>query len=588
MSTASVNIPVPSSGCGLAVDVSGMVGEKTVSLSGRYRGAYVLYASHDGTRFAPLLIFNAGGIEGIRQTFPGSFSWVLLKSMASGTVGVSATVSGQSSVGANSFSSLGVGDVLDLGDTSYQVDLNFMCFGHIEGSVVVEGSSDGVGYNPIGEFSATPVGASLLGGGSIEFSPLFTEDKVRYVRLGVQGTVSVGLLVTVGGSSGATGGVGLVGTLSETYDAGVSAGDQTMILDDAKGGGIVFDASGTGYTGPDIIKTIRSDGGTGLEAVWDGSLTVGDRLGNLLIGTPGSMAFTGAANGKCTVVGPGAVAILGDSSVVLGDSAGSGGDRTVVAGFQAIVAADESVVLGSESSSRSSHTFLGGSSSTIDILSEASVLLGSLSHVGDGIISSSYSVICGFECSALGDHSISIGHHSSVGSATVFTGGSTSIGRNTQAIGSQNVSLGDEAVTIGTQSTAVGCRARAGDGIVQTNSSMVFGQDATVLGVESMVFGNAAYVSGDGRVVFDNNTNHVHSFTAFSSMPNGSDPIPGDPSDTIMYPLFSFDESNTADLSSTSLSLLIKNSVGDYTCVPVKLSPPDPYTSVSYLYILDF
>ena len=56
MSTASVSIPVPSSGFGAAVDVSSLVGEKTVALSGRYRGAYVLYGSHDvlgKTRFAP-------------------------------------------------------------------------------------------------------------------------------------------------------------------------------------------------------------------------------------------------------------------------------------------------------------------------------------------------------------------------------------------------------------------------------------------------------------------------------------------------------------------------------------------------------
>jgi hypothetical protein len=105
MSTVSVSIPVPSSGFGAAVDVSGLVGQKTVALSGRYRGAYVLYGSHDGSRFAPLLIFNAGGIEGIKQTFGGSFAWVRLKSLASNASGVSAAVSGLSVAGGNSFTS---------------------------------------------------------------------------------------------------------------------------------------------------------------------------------------------------------------------------------------------------------------------------------------------------------------------------------------------------------------------------------------------------------------------------------------------------------------------------------------------------
>ena len=45
MSTSVFSITVPGSGFGPAADVSSLVGEKTVVLSGRFRGAYVLLSS---------------------------------------------------------------------------------------------------------------------------------------------------------------------------------------------------------------------------------------------------------------------------------------------------------------------------------------------------------------------------------------------------------------------------------------------------------------------------------------------------------------------------------------------------------------
>ena len=230
MSTSVKGIPVPSSGFGSAVDVSSLVGEKTVVLSGRFRGAYVLYGSHQsgpGAHFAPLLIFDAGGVESIKQTFKASLSQVRLKSLATGAAGVSANISGLEVPGDNSFTSLAVGGEVDLGTDAYQVDLNFMGFGQVNGAVVVEGSADGVGFNPIGEFASQGSVTSLLGGGSgIEFSPIVTSDKIRYVRLRVQGSVAGGFVVTVGGAVSEGGGG--AGTLSATYDAGRFSADQTL------------------------------------------------------------------------------------------------------------------------------------------------------------------------------------------------------------------------------------------------------------------------------------------------------------------------------------------------------------------------
>ena len=309
MSTASVSIPVPSSGFGAAVDVSALVGEKTVALSGRYRGAYVLYGSHDGSRFAPLLIFNAGGIEGIKQTFRGSFAWLKLKSLATGATGVSANVSGLSVLGDNSFASLGVGTVLDLGNDAYQVDLNFMGFGQVNGAVVVEGSLDGIGFNPIGEFASTGVGASLLGGGSgIEFSPVVTNDRVRYVRLNVQGSAGLGFVVTVGGAQSESGGTGGTETLAAAYAVGVSSVDQTMIVAGANGGKVVFD--GTGLTFPDQ-ETVEILGQSGY-----GSLTLGPR--NIGIGLQNNPVQFVGPNFSCIAIGRSTVVNAGDFSIAIG------------------------------------------------------------------------------------------------------------------------------------------------------------------------------------------------------------------------------------------------------------------------------
>lgn len=66
-----VNLPVPASDNtdGAAVDVSGLVGEKSVEISGTYAGSYVVLGSHDGNRYVPVLSFNSGsGEQAFKQT----------------------------------------------------------------------------------------------------------------------------------------------------------------------------------------------------------------------------------------------------------------------------------------------------------------------------------------------------------------------------------------------------------------------------------------------------------------------------------------------------------------------------------------
>jgi hypothetical protein len=309
------------------------------------------------------------------------------------------------------------------------------------------------------------------------------------------------------------GGVGIVATLTETYDAGSSSSDQTMVLADAKGGEVVFDASGAGYAGPGIYKTIRHDGGVGMEVFWDGSVVLGDGHDNLLIGTP-------------------------------------------------------------------SHPVTGGSAS--------------------------HSVAMGIECHNDGDYGVLVGSYIS----SLYTGGGNVLVGSNMGANNANLNVGMgvsvqledvEGIGVGTactiypqspRSIVMGTGAEAGyesdDILFPAPDSMAFGTGARVRGGRSMVFGEMTYTEESNKVLFDNFDGHVRSFTTFSSVPNDSDPDPEHPDvDTTMCPLFSFDESSIADPSSTSLTLLVKTSGGVDYFFPVKLTSPEMYTGICYLYIVE-
>lgn len=318
MATKSATIPVPISGFGPAVDVSDMVGDKTVFLSGSFRGDYVLYGTHDGKRYVPLMIFDTGGVEAIQQVYSGALRKVRMFSAATEVTGVGASISGLLSPANNSFAAFGVlgsgaqgpQTAVDLGVSKYQVGLNFMAEGGLRGMVVVEGSIDGSRFNPIGSFSAEPAGRSLLGGNKLEFSPLGTQDKVRYVRLNVLGKVLDTFVVTIGGSQN-NGGVGRE-TLHEAYNVGRTSFDQTLNLSKAKGGKVVFDASDPGFSDPYMVEMLGL-GGTGGAFLQYGGMVLGPD--SILIGTPSGSAFA-----------------VGLADVVVGTMALVGGNRNVAIG----------------------------------------------------------------------------------------------------------------------------------------------------------------------------------------------------------------------------------------------------------------
>lgn len=226
-----VALPVPtSSGEGAAVDVSALVGEKSVEVIGDYDGTLVVLGSHDGTRFVPVLFFDSGnGDQSWKQTIPYVLRYMKVRRRARGTgstplsmvVGSRATVPDAT---INKFTTLaaiaagaGVGPAgsIDLfssfPSTGLDPGISVICSGEFSGQVVVEGSNDGSSFTPLGvDAAGRPAGGFQLGAAAdqpsteqrYELTPLLIPDVVRYLRagLGAGGSVSRAVTVTIGGS----------------------------------------------------------------------------------------------------------------------------------------------------------------------------------------------------------------------------------------------------------------------------------------------------------------------------------------------------------------------------------------------------
>lgn len=221
MSLATVPVIVPPSGDGPIADVSALVGQKTVLLSGFFDGTYVLLGSDDDATFVPVLTFDSDGKESIRLTTSSAFKSVRVRSDAIPQTTVTVEVTGVSKPGENLFRVLatfppggGAPVTVDTSilfpPTGLEEEIAILCAGGFTGVVVVEGSSDNVGFNTVGIFRADPQQRPLVGlPQALEFSPLATDDLVRYLRLSVQGQVTSTVTLTIGGripSSLGTGG----------------------------------------------------------------------------------------------------------------------------------------------------------------------------------------------------------------------------------------------------------------------------------------------------------------------------------------------------------------------------------------------
>lgn len=202
-----VSLPTPSSGLGPATDVSTLTDDKSFEISGNYAGRIVIFGSHDGSTYVPLLIFDSGaGAQAYKQSLSvvTRFLKVFRNTSSGGEVGVF-VASGTSTL--NNFIALGTLGVGAKGPQT-SVDLwtlvpatglnaNFSIFGRgaIAGVVAIEGSQDNIAWNPLGSFVA---GAQSTG--VLNFSPLVVPSVVRFVRPNVLGQILQPMVLTIGGA----------------------------------------------------------------------------------------------------------------------------------------------------------------------------------------------------------------------------------------------------------------------------------------------------------------------------------------------------------------------------------------------------
>lgn len=218
MAISIVNVVVPVSGDGPIASIANLVGEKTVELSGRFVGRYILLGSHNGVNFTPVLIFDANGEESIKLTLKLALNSVRVRAAASSPVGVTMNVSGILEPGSNLFTTLGtltpgmsgIQPTIDLAalfpPTGIEQDINFLCEGGFDGLITVRGSMDGTHFNPIDGFRTDNQPVSLLGPAPLlEFSPITTKDLIRYIQIEITAVISTTTIITLGGANPVTG-----------------------------------------------------------------------------------------------------------------------------------------------------------------------------------------------------------------------------------------------------------------------------------------------------------------------------------------------------------------------------------------------
>lgn len=217
-----VNLPanIADKSDGVAVDVSGLQGRKTIEISGSYSGTYSILGSHDGNLFFPVASFGSGaGTQTVRKTLEVVAHFLKVHREAAQSGRVTVNVAARATVacatngqgGANNFFTLAT---LPMGASGPQAALDLFtlvaatgidvssvaCAGAFRGQISVEGSLDGINFSPLAGFLSSQAqrGSSAA---QVMFDPVVVEEVVRFVRANVlQGTVVTGpTSLTIGG-----------------------------------------------------------------------------------------------------------------------------------------------------------------------------------------------------------------------------------------------------------------------------------------------------------------------------------------------------------------------------------------------------
>lgn len=307
MSVSNINVVVPLSGDGPIANISSLNGSKTVILTGRFLGRYVLLGSHNGINFTPVMKFDSNGEECIKQILDLSLDSVRLRSEAQSPVGVSLNISGVSTGSINHFTTLGtlaVGasglqPIIDLNTifapTGLEQDINFICVGGFSGSLVIRGSRDGFNFTPMASFQLGNQNPSLLGSGpqTFQFTPIATKDLIRYVQLDVLGVITSPTVITYGGANPTTSGAVGSSSLSQGSDRLSSSNDTEVIIFEE-----MINLDNVGVIGDPITLTLQGIGHSSAAAIvgtvraYLGATSPGDTTGGVV---RGSATFNNAA-----------------------------------------------------------------------------------------------------------------------------------------------------------------------------------------------------------------------------------------------------------------------------------------------------
>ena len=502
MSIATVSVTVPPTGDGPIANISALVGAKTVTLSGLFEGAYILLASHDDATFDPVLTFNSNGRESVRLTLPDAYKSVRVRTTANTVPSSTVTmeIAGISTPGQNLFAVLatflpgagGTSAVVDTAalfpPTGLESGINIMAVGALVGSALVEGSNDGVGFNPIGVFQAGERQRSLLGELSpvLEFTPLSTNDNTRYLRITVSGQVDSALTFTIGGciSIGSSpGGVVIPAVISDdatTYQGLGVVLSVTLIPDTVNLGANNTVNADHSF----LIGTLSSIATGALGSFAAGTnVHVGSPYGNIIgcNDTIGAGADDSNIIGHANGIGDGSYSstILGAGNSILPNN-----PRSVNVGSANTVDANQTVCIGSGSN------VLKGANFTVLLGTGGTVGAGSTGAVGIGLsvnidASNTDVVVIGTSSSA----------HGTAGSVSAVL------------VGSHNNSTGGQAALFGTTLTNSGSDVVL---LAGSNSSIDVGSTGTVVLGTNLVIGKTCVTSvviGANFILPDSSTN---------------------------------------------------------------------------------
>jgi len=420
MSIQTVTVTVPAQGLGPVADISAIVGQKTVQLSGIFDGYYNLLGTQDDIKYVAITTFDAGGPEGIKVTIDGAIKSVRLQAVVRSTTGVSCTVSGTQGVGQNGFGTIatlapGATGLTASVDTSTfippngsEADTCLLCSGSFEGVITVLGSSDNVAFNPVGEFRVArrPEGSPP----DIALAPLQVGAKVRYVRLRVDAVVTDTTVVTLGGRVPVTGGSS--GTPTQIFVSDGSGVTSLQVLGQASANplGATSISAGFGCNAPGTQSLAAGVGSSanaansfviGVGCVSGGAQTVvfgtgcSCSGGQSLVGGVGSNINGGSnnlnfGNGSQLLNNSNNVVSLGNGNVI-GPSATV--SNTVVAGFNTQIQGSGSVGLGQNVQLLSDNSIVIGTSGQLDATSAQSAIVGYSCHISSG---SSQSLVMGY------------------------------------------------------------------------------------------------------------------------------------------------------------------------------------------------